>query len=213
MLIFLWRICQCIPKSKRPNFSFFWKLNCLVSTCSSNPSRRRQSCFHILLSVLAGRYYSEPGQACKLVWRPLSVWDAATKSWSAFAGKLVPSRADNEKRFTHLQLFVAKHVAISKLVWQRSHNDRRVMGPQLPPTVKVGPGLNNLPRTNSSQEMWNVARNRVAWKFTKNQDRRWSVRNLGELFRMCFAFSYTLRLAQFFTPRVDSCLDLDFRWL
>ena len=57
-----------------------------------------------------------------------------------------------EKRFTHLQLFVAKHVAISKLVWQRSHNDRRVMGPQLPPTVKVGPGLNNLPRTNSSQE-------------------------------------------------------------
>ena len=155
MLRFLWRICQCIPKSKRPNFSFFWKLNCLVSTCSSNPSRRRQSCFHILLSVLAGRYYSEPGQACKLVWRPLSVWDAATKwspSWSAFAGKLVPSRADNEKRFTHLQLFVAKHVAISKLVWQRSHNDRRVMGPQLPPTVKVGPGLNNLPRTNSSQE-------------------------------------------------------------
>ena len=28
---------------------------------------------------------------------------------------------------------------------------------------------------------------------------------------MCFAFSYTLRLAQFFTPQVDSCLDLDFR--
>ena len=114
--------------------------------------------FHILLSVLAGRYYSEPGQACKLVWRPLSVWDAASKSWSAFAGKLVPSRADNEKRFTHLQLFVAKHVAISKLVWQRSHNDRRVMGPQLPPTVKVGPGLNNLPRTNSSQEPSEILR-------------------------------------------------------
>ena len=34
---------------------------------------------------------------------------------------------------------------------------------------------------------------------------------LGEPLGMCFAFSYTLRLAQFFTPRVDSCLDLDFR--
>ena len=145
-------------KKQETKLFLFWKLNCLVSTCSSNPSRRRQSCFHILLSVLAGRYYSEPGQACKLVWRPLSVWDAASKSWSAFAGKLVPSRADNEKRFTHLQLFVAKHVAISKLVWQRSHNDRRVMGPQLPPTVKVGPGLNNLPRTNSSQEPSEILR-------------------------------------------------------
>ena len=54
-----------------------------------------------------------------------------------------PGRADNEERFTHLQLFVAKHVAISKLVWQRSHNDRRVMGPQLPPTVKVEAGPPN----------------------------------------------------------------------
>ena len=64
-----------------------------------------------------------------------------------------PSRADNEERFTHLQLFVAKHVAISKLVWQRSHNDRRVMGPQLPPTSKVAPELPNLPRTNPLAEM------------------------------------------------------------
>ena len=73
-----------------------------------------------------------------------------------------PSRADNEERFTHLQLFVAKHVAISKLVWQRSHNDRRVMGPQLPPTVKVEAGLPNLPRTNPSHQPTEVLP-RIDW--------------------------------------------------
>ena len=66
-------------------------------------------------------------------------------------------------------------------------------------------------QTHHKNPLKSCAWNRVAWKFTKNQDRRWSVGNLGESFRMCFAFSYTLRLAQFFTPRVDSCLDLDFR--
>ena len=97
------------------------------------------------LSRLSVTILSWDRRACKLVWGDLSVW-ATTKwspNWSAFGGKLVPSPADGEKRFTHLQLFVAKHVAISNLVWQRSHNDRRVMGPQLPPTVKVEPGLPN----------------------------------------------------------------------
>ena len=102
--------------------------------------------FMCYLSRLSVTILSWDGRACKLVWRDPSVW-ATTKwgpNWSAFAGKLVPSPASRRrKRFTHLQLFVAKHVAISNLVWQRSHNDRRVMGPQLPPTVKVEPGLPN----------------------------------------------------------------------
>ena len=77
------------------------------------------------------------------------------------------------QRFTHLQLFVAKHVAISKLVWQRSHNDRRVMGPQLPPTVKVEPGLPNQLNLPITQTPTSVALKRWAWKCTKNRSRRW----------------------------------------
>ena len=55
-------------KKQETKLFLFLKIKLLgLDLFQQSKSKRRQSCFHILLSVLAGRYYSEPGQACKLV--------------------------------------------------------------------------------------------------------------------------------------------------
>ena len=117
------------------------------------------------ISLLSVRYYSPLRRAPMQIGlkTPLCLRDRL----------LLQNWFHREKRFTHLQLFVAKHVAISKLVWLRSHNDRRVMGPQLPPTVKVEPGLPNQLNLPITQTPRSVALKRWAWKCTKNQSRRW----------------------------------------